>query len=265
MLNDQVVTMEKKTVNAETISNLRSTDILGVRIHQVTMNETLRFLEAMAKDGKSHHVVTVNPEFIMTAQQDRSFRDVLNSASIALPDGIGVVLASRWLGQPITERIPGVDVVEQFASVAQRHQLRLFLLGAAQGVAEIAARRLQEKYPGLCIAGTYAGSPHPDEEDEICQRIAEASPQILFVAYGAPQQDLWIARNLPRLKVPIAMGVGGSFDFIAGITIRAPRWIQEIGLEWLHRLIREPYRWRRMLALPQFVVAVIQSSKRLSA
>jgi N-acetylglucosaminyldiphosphoundecaprenol N-acetyl-beta-D-mannosaminyltransferase len=116
---------------------------------------------------------------------------------------------------------------------------------------------LSSKYPNLQIVGTYSGSPAVEEEDEIVALVKQAGPDILFVAYGAPQQDKWIARNLEKLGVPLAMGVGGTLDFIAGVAVRAPRWVQRLGLEWLHRLCREPWRWRRMLALPRFVWLVI--------
>jgi N-acetylglucosaminyldiphosphoundecaprenol N-acetyl-beta-D-mannosaminyltransferase len=127
-------------------------------------------------------------------------------------------------------------------------------------VAEKTAAILSAENPGLIIAGTYAGSPSIREEDEICSRIEAAHPHILLVAYGPPRQDLWISRTMPRLRVPVAIGVGGSFDFVAGVAVRAPRWMRSAGLEWLHRLIREPWRWRRMLTLPRFAVAVIKAA-----
>jgi N-acetylglucosaminyldiphosphoundecaprenol N-acetyl-beta-D-mannosaminyltransferase len=133
----------------------------------------------------------------------------------------------------------------------------IFLLGAAPGIAEKAGEQLRKRYPHLKIAGTYAGSPHPAEEEEICQRIKNSQAEILLVAYGAPKQELWLSRNLDRLPLRLAMCVGGSFDFLAGITPRAPKWMQVLGIEWLYRLIQEPRRWRRMLALPKFAVLVI--------
>jgi len=126
-------------------------------------------------------------------------------------------------------------------------------------VAERAAQRLTQKYPNLQIVGTYAGSPRPEEEDEIVGLVRAAHPDALFVAYGAPAQDLWIARNLHRLGVPVCMGVGGTFDFIAGVVPRAPDWVQRLGLEWSYRLLRQPWRWRRQLALARFVTLVLFS------
>lgn len=237
-------------------------DILGVRIHRISQDETLHQLESMALSGEPHHVMTVNPEFIMIAQENEEFRKILSRVALALPDGIGVLWASRILGSPLHERVAGVDTVNRFAAIAARQNIRLFLLGGAPGVAEKVAERLQRENPGLVIAGTYAGSPHPSEEDEICRRIEAARPHVLLVAYGPPRQDLWIARTMPRLKVPVAIGVGGTFDFIAGVLPRAPVWMQKAGLEWLFRLIQEPSRWRRMMSLPRFAMAVVTSRVR---
>ncbi len=239
------------------MSQLRSTNILGVRIHNVTMGETLAHLERMALSGSRHYLATVNAEWIVRAQHDELFRTIINGASLSIPDGMGVLLASRLLGQPINERVTGVDTVRQFAAVASRKNLRIFMLGSAPGVAERAARALEEENPGLRIAGTYSGSPDPREDEEIRRCIEEVNPHVLLVAYGAPKQDFWIHRNLPHLKVSVAIGVGGTFDFIAGVTPRAPLWVQSIGLEWLHRLVQEPRRWRRMMALPKFVIYVL--------
>lgn len=231
--------------------------ILGVTVHNVTMEGAVSEIAAMAANGGPHHVVTVNPEFIMLARRDRAFRDILNRASLSLPDGHGVVWASRLGGTPLPERVTGVDTVERLAATASRLGLRLFLLGAAPGVAEVTAHRLRHRNPGLIVCGTHAGSPHPEDEEDICRRIRNASPHVLLVAYGAPGQDLWIARNLRRLNVPVSMGVGGTFDFIAGKAARAPLWMRRSGLEWLHRLCMQPRRWRRMTALPRFAWAVL--------
>ncbi|HUI64930.1 MAG TPA: WecB/TagA/CpsF family glycosyltransferase [Bacteroidota bacterium] len=237
--------------------DIPSANILGVRIHNISLSETLSALEEMALSGRPHHVMTVNPEFIMIAQENQEFRDVLSRTALSLPDGIGVLLAARMFGSPLKERVAGVDTVTQFARIAARRNIRVFLLGAAPGVAEAVAHRLQTDNPGLQIAGTYAGSPDPKEEEEICRKIEAAHPHVLLVAYGPPRQDLWIARTAHRLKIPVAIGVGGTFDFIAGVVTRAPVWMQRAGLEWLFRLAQEPRRWRRMLTLPRFAVAVL--------
>lgn len=243
-------------------SPVRRVRILGVDIDDVTMDETIALLTAMAESGRPNHVLTVNPEFVMIAERDREFRAVIQAADLCVPDGIGIILASALLGRRLRERVTGVDTVLRMARVCRDRGLRLFLLGAAPGIAERTADILRRDNPGLQIAGTFAGSPKPEDEAEICALIAAARPHVLFVAYGPPKQDLWIARTRDRLKIPLAMGVGGTFDFITGVAQRAPVWMQRIGLEWLHRLIREPWRWRRMLTLPKFAGRVLM--RRLS-
>jgi len=230
--------------------------ILGVHIDNITIENAVASVEEMIESSRQHLIIPVNPEMIMTAQTNFGFRQIINNASLVLPDGIGVILASRMSHELISSRIPGVDMVEHLASLAERRGFKIFLLGAAEGVAALAARRLQVQYPGLIIAGTHAGSPRPEDEQDICRRINDVQPHILLVAYGAPKQELWLARNLHKLHIPVAMCVGGTFDFIAGKVTRAPRWVQTIGFEWLYRLTKEPSRWRRMLALPRFAIAV---------
>jgi len=238
-------------------SSLPTLTFLGVRVHNVDSAEALVILDALIRERAPHQVVTVNPEFVMAARRVPEFRDVLNRAALALPDGIGLLLAARIQGGRLKERVTGVDTVTRVAALAAQRGYRLFLLGAAPGIAKETARRLVEANPGLQVAGTHSGSPAPEEEDEIVSRIRAAAPDVLFVAYGAPKQDIWIARNLGRLSVPVAMGIGGAFDFISGRAKRAPAWMQRTGLEWLHRLVRQPWRWKRMLALPQFLLLVV--------
>lgn len=207
-----------------------------------------------------HQIATVNPEFIMTAQRDVEFRRILNQADLCLPDGVGLLLAGRWLGRPFPERVAGSDFVYLLAQLAARNGWRLFLLGAAPGVAEEAAAVFQQRFPELNIAGTHGGSPDPAENEAIVARINESRAGLLYVAFGAPSQDKWISRNRETLSsVRVALGVGGSLDFVTGRATRAPRWIQDIGLEWLHRLVKEPWRWRRMLALPEFGARILLS------
>lgn len=208
-----------------------------------------------------HQIATVNPEFIMTAQRDAEFHRILNRAELCLPDGVGLLLAGRWLGRPFPERVAGSDFVYHLARLAATNGWRLFLLGAAPGVAEEAAAIFQERFPGLIIAGTFSGSPDPAENEAIVERINESQAGMLYVAFGAPKQDKWISRNREALgSVRVAMGVGGSLDFVAGRATRAPRWVQQTGLEWLHRLLKEPWRWRRMLALPEFAARIVLAS-----
>ena len=217
--------------------------ILGIRVDDITGEEALDRIESFIRKGTPRQIVTVNPEFMVMARQDRGFRDILNAADLALPDGVGLLWASRLLGKPLRERVAGSDLVYRMARRAAAGGYSLYLLGAGPGIGQKAAERLRERYPGLPIAGVYGGSPGMDEEEEIIDRIRAASPQVLLVAYGAPAQDRWIHRNLERLGVPVSMGVGGALDFVSGKVKRAPAWIQGLGLEWLFRLVQEPWRW----------------------
>jgi len=242
----------------------QSVYVLGVRVDRLTQRQALDSIEQMIARRRASgntipckQVVTVNPEFVMAAQHDHDFRVAINSAALVMADGTGVVWATRYLHQPAPERVTGTDTVHALAQRCAASGYRLYLLGAAPGIAEAAGARLQELVPGLEIAGTYAGSPALNEEDEIIERVRAAQADVLCVAYGAPAQELWIWRNLARLPVAVAMGVGGAYDFLSGRQQRAPERMRRVGLEWLYRLYREPWRWKRMLALPNFAVRVV--------
>jgi len=232
--------------------------ILGLPVDRITYDEWLALVrDWVQRRDRTYHVCTTNPEFMMIAQNDVNFANILRRADLCLPDGVGLMLAARYLKTPLVERVTGSDGILALSEAAAAHGWSLYLLGAAEGVAEDAARILQTTFPGLHIAGTYAGSPAPEEEDAIVERINAVQPDVLLVAYGAPRQDKWIARNLPRLQVRMAMGVGGSLDFVAGRVPRAPQWMRRYGLEWLYRLYKQPWRIRRMLRLPLFVILVL--------
>jgi N-acetylglucosaminyldiphosphoundecaprenol N-acetyl-beta-D-mannosaminyltransferase len=246
-----------------------STSVLGVRVDRLSQQEALNCIEQMVASRRAsdntlscQQIITVNTEFVMTAQHNMAFRHAINSAALVIADGIGVVWATRYVGSPTPERITGTDTLVALARRCAEAGYRIYLLGAAPGIAEEAGARLQAVAPGLEIAGTYAGSPDPSEEDAIIERIRAAGTDVLCVAYGAPAQDLWIYRNLTRLPAAVAMGVGGAFDFLTGRQRRAPEAMQRMGLEWLYRLYREPWRWQRMLALPRFVVLVLLKGRR---
>jgi exopolysaccharide biosynthesis WecB/TagA/CpsF family protein len=238
--------------------------ILGLPVDAITYDEWLDLIQFWIGKGLRpnplgicHHVCTINPEFIMIAQSDPNFRHILMRADLCVPDGVGLLWAAKHLGTPLPQRVTGSDGVPIIAERAVREGWRLYLLGAAPGVAEKAAEILRTQHPALQIVGTYSGSPVPEDEDALVERVNQSGADILFVAYGAPEQDKWIARNLPRLHVKMAMGVGGALDFIAGVVPRAPLWMQRLGLEWLFRLYLQPWRLRRMLRLPRFVLTVL--------
>lgn len=242
-----------------------SATLLGVRVDDVSMDEAVAQIAAFVREGSAHHVVTVNPEFVMAAQRHAAFRAILQRADLAVPDGVGLNFAARWTGQALRHRVPGIELCERLAELSANTGIRLFLLGAAPGVAEAAAAVLQARFPGVVIAGCFAGSPQPEDEVEIHARIQAARPDILLVAYGAPAQDLWIARNQPLLQIPVAIGVGGTLDYLSGRVLRAPQWMRRVGLEWLFRLIRQPWRWKRIwTAVVRFPLAVWRSQLRHS-
>ncbi len=253
---------------------MRIARVLGLPVHALAMEQTLAWIarridERADANGSAatatppaqplHQIVTLNPEIVMAAQRDESLRAAITSADLCIADGVGVVWAARRRGQRL-ERVTGVDLLERTAQVAAARGWRLFLLGAAPGIAELAGEVLQRRYPGLQLAGAYSGGPQATARDDILTRLATMRPDILFVAFGSPAQERWIAglrEVLGAAGVSVAVGVGGAFDFIAGHVPRAPRWMRRVGLEWLYRLLREPWRWRRMLALPRFALAVI--------
>ncbi|MFZ2361835.1 MAG: WecB/TagA/CpsF family glycosyltransferase [Anaerolineae bacterium] len=241
---------------------LPSVNILGVRVDAVTYVDVLDMIARWIEQRGPHQIATANPEFIMAAQSDGDFRQTLLHADLCVADGVGLLWAARRLGMRLPERVTGSDLVPLVAQMAAQRGWRLYLLGAAPGVAEQTAQKLERQNPGLRIVGVYAGSPGQDEAPAILRRVAAAAPDVLFVAYGAPAQDLWIARHKDVLGVPVMMGVGGAFDHIVGVQRRAPRWLQRIHLEWLFRLVTQPWRWRRQLALPRFVWAVVRQRGR---
>lgn len=231
---------------------------MGVPIDVATFDSMLQAIRTwIAAGDRTYQICTVSPEFVMIAQDDPSFMRVLHAADLCVADGVGLLFAARFLGHRLPERVTGSDGVPLIARQAAREGWKLFLLGAAPGIAEKAAARLVEDNPGLQIVGTHAGSPAVRDEEAIVARVNASGADILLVAYGAPNQDKWIARNRDRLNVAVAMGVGGTFDFLAGVVPRAPRWMRRMALEWLYRLYKQPWRWRRMLRLPRFAWAVI--------
>jgi N-acetylglucosaminyldiphosphoundecaprenol N-acetyl-beta-D-mannosaminyltransferase len=236
-------------------------DILDTRVHNLTLQDVTTCASAWlsAETKAFHHIVTVNPEFIMTARRDEAFREVLASADLATVDGVGIVLAARLFGERVRERVTGVDLTLRLAELEDRSP-KIFLLGAGPDIAEQAAEKLRNRNPGVRIVGTWSGSPADHDAPEILRRIREVEADTLLVAFGAPAQDLWLhhhRRTLAAYGIVIGIGVGGTFDYLAGNVPRAPEPIRRTGLEWLYRLIRQPWRWRRQLVLPHFALLVL--------
>ena len=239
-----------------------SVRVLGVRVDAVDTAGAVARIGALVEAGGHHQVATVNPEFIMLARRDPEFARILEAADLCLADGWGVTWAAKQLGVPLPGRVPGSDFLEPLAGFAAERGYRVFFLGAAAGVAEAAATALRRAHPRLQVAGCHAGEAGPEGDAESLALIREARPQILLVAYGHPKQELWIERNRLRAEVPVAMGVGGAFDFVSGRVPRAPAWMRRVGLEWLYRLGREPWRARRMAVLPAFAIRVLLAAGR---
>ena len=250
---------------------LPSVQILGVRVDCVDFQQTLSLIDAWIAQWRNQNgeeiertplltprqVCTVNPEFIMEARRHPTFGRALAEADLCAPDGVGVLWAARLAGARLNERVTGSEGIYRLCERAAAQGWRVFFLGAAAGVAARAAEELARLYPGLIVAGTFGGSPAQADWPQIQKQLRAARPDLLFVAYGHPRQDIWIQLHREELPVAVALGVGGAFDFVAGISQRAPHWIQRLGLEWLDRLMREPWRWRRMAVLPLFALLVV--------
>ncbi|HEX6349172.1 MAG TPA: WecB/TagA/CpsF family glycosyltransferase [Candidatus Dormibacteraeota bacterium] len=233
--------------------------VLGVRVDCVDMEAAVARIAEMIESGAPCRLVaTVNPEFVMHARRDAEFAAILETAELAVIDGSGVLWAARRQGCAVGDKVAGIDLVLRLAELCAARGWRPFLLGAQPGVAEAAAARLAERYPGFQAAGAYAGEPGPAGDAEALKRIEAARPDLLLVAYGHSRQERWIARNRELLPVPVAIGVGGAFDFASGRIRRAPGWMRRVHLEWLFRLALQPWRARRMAVLPKFALAVLR-------
>lgn len=224
------------------------------------MDGALQRIEKLLDEAGVHLVATVNPEFVMRARKDPVFARVLGSASLCLPDGVGVVWAARRQGCDLTAPVAGTDLVAPLAAMCARRGKRLFLLGAGSGVADQLATKLRAANPTLQVAA-HSGAPDPSSDAESLKLIHEHHTDVLLVAYGAPKQELWIDRLQDRLGVAVAVGVGGAFDYLTGRVPRAPAWMRRAGLEWLHRLVHQPWRFRRMTVLPRYALLVLTSGK----
>ena len=217
--------------------------ILGVKIENVSFGDVMAKIAAFLMVDELHIIATINPEFVVTAQRDEAFKNILNSTDLNVPDGFGLKFGAWISRQKIGERITGVDLTWEICKLASEKGYSVYFLGAAEGVAEKAANRIKLVHPDLKIAGTYSGTP---DEEGIVDKINNCGADILLVAFGSPNQEKFISTNTLNLKPRLAMGVGGTFDYIAGIVPYAPVWMRKLGLEWLYRLFTQPKRWRRI-------------------
>jgi len=235
-------------------------EILGVTFCEMTEDEVLARCVEYVSSGASHVVITAGPEFVMRARRTPDLMAVTQRADLVTPDGIGVVLAARWRGRALRERVTGVELTSRLLSEAVRRNWRVYLLGASEVSLQGALQVLQRDYPGLQIAGRNGYFTAHDEADVVAA-ISAYKPHLLFVGLGQPRQDLFIDRHRSVLGVPLSMGVGGTIDILSGTVVRAPLWVQKWKVEWLYRLVSEPKRLRRQLALPQFAWAAWRESR----
>lgn len=238
-------------------------EILGTKITVGTPQEVYHFCSDLLEKGKENaksegfeettKIYTPNPEIVMKAEKDLNYREVLNRGSLVVPDGIGVVLASRFRFGKIKKRITGIDLLGHLLSVAAEQGKSVYLLGSKPGVAEEAGVRMIETYPNLIIAGAHHGYFGEDEERRLVSQIAATNPDLLVVALGAPKQEYFIDRYSAEIGVRAAIGVGGALDVWSGNVIRAPKFISKIGMEWLYRVIKQPSRIPRLAVIPKFI------------
>lgn len=243
-----------------------SAQLYGVSISKWGMDETVSYLQQHIESGEKrrpHQVVTINPIMMMAGLESEQFMSVLRSAELVIPDGIGVVIASRFVRDPIPQRVAGIDLMQKLLRLGSRRRYRVYFLGSTEDVVEEVVRQVNRRYPGVQIAGYHHGFFGEEEDKQRVQEIRESNPDILFVARGLDTQEPWIGRYKKQLDVPVMMGVGGSFDVMAGKVKRAPVLFQKTGMEWFYRLMKEPSRYKRMLALPKFMWKVYRERDQI--
>jgi N-acetylglucosaminyldiphosphoundecaprenol N-acetyl-beta-D-mannosaminyltransferase len=228
---------------------------LDVYVSTLNYDEILADIEKRMAAGEKSTIVAVNPEKLIAASKDENVKQLINSATYQIPDGIGVVLASKLKGGRITSRVTGIDMMERLIELSAKKGYRVFLFGAKEEVVKKAKENLEAKYPGLQIVGYSNG--YVNDYESLIQKINESNADILFVALGSPRQELWIKTYMNDLNVKVLQGVGGSFDVFAGHVKRAPKLFRNLGLEWFYRLVTDPKRFKRQLALPKFLWKVL--------
>lgn len=243
------------------LDQIQSVPILGLHVHKITMDQTLAVIDSFVQSRIPHHVITLDASMCVTAKGDPELFKIVSTAELITPDSIGVIWACKRNGQPLPERVSGVEIVDRLCQIAPKTNYRLFFFGSAPGVAQEAADKFQAKYPGCNIVGCRDGFYKPEDEVEVVQEIASAKPDILCVALGIPRQEKFISRHRAALNVPVMIGVGGTFDVHSGRVKRAPMIFQRLNLEWLHRLIMNPKKIGKVMTLPRFVLMVLTGQK----
>jgi N-acetylglucosaminyldiphosphoundecaprenol N-acetyl-beta-D-mannosaminyltransferase len=275
------------------LSSPQTVEVLGIRFHNLSRVEAARAIEELARAGDSTYVVKPYSEYMPPAARDAGLREVLNRADLCLADGTGILWAAHYLSlsggplralaqlalslaalvlnpkavrHPLKENMAGVDLTEEMLAHLERAHSRIFLLGGSEKEIQGARRWVEGRFPGLNVLGARNGyfDVQGEQNEEVLRMIDDAQPDVLLVAMGFPRQERWIVANLPRLRVRVAVAEGGTFSFVSGGVSRAPRWLRRVGLEWLYRLLRQPWRVRRQLAIPQFVWLVVRERLRMA-
>jgi len=237
-------------------------NILGVYVDMVNIDEAADKIMSFLDTDKFHKIFTPNSEIIMAAYENAEFCEILNDADLLTADGIGVVYASRILGKPISERAAGFDITKKVLGKIAQSGHKVFFFGGKPGVCDKAKENVEKEFPGINVVGTRNGYFKPEDEAAIIEEINASGADLLLVGLGAPAQEKWISRNADKLNVKAAAGVGGTFDVLAGVAERAPDIFCKLGLEWFYRLLKEPWRAKRMMSLPRFALTVFTKGKQ---
>lgn len=238
-------------------------DVLGIKIDGLTMGEAVGRVETAIAKNQHLQVVTLNAEILYRALTDDRLREVISRAGLVTPDGTGIVWAAKKLGQPVAERVAGVDLMQNLLTMAPARGWKVYLYGAKPEVLSLAKKKMEELYPNIKLVGAVDGYIDETKQKEMFADIRLTCPDLLLVALGAPAQEYFIDTNLPSLPPLVAVGVGGSFDVLSGMVRRAPLWVQKLRLEWLYRAGFSWARWKRLAVLPRFVWRVGKESKQI--
>ena len=232
--------------------------ILGLRVNRVSMDQALEAIAGYIAERSPRHIVTADASMAIIARGDKDLHAIVERADLITPDGAGILWASKLLGFPLQHKVSGVDMVGKLCELSAERGYRLYFLGAAPGVAEAAAEKLRLKFPGTQIVGVHDGYFTKEQEPALLDEIAAAKPDVLLVAFGIPKQEKWIDAHKAALGVPVSIGIGGSFDVYSGLVQRAPLWMQRNGLEWLHRLSKNPKKIGKVMTLPKFALLILR-------
>jgi N-acetylglucosaminyldiphosphoundecaprenol N-acetyl-beta-D-mannosaminyltransferase len=247
---------------AQCSTTIAALQILGCKLDPIDTGAAVEAIAAFARERRAAQVVTLGTEMVVYAQRDAAYRGIVNRCALSLCDTVGLLAVARARGATLRERVTGVELVEHLCERAVREGFSVFLFGGAPGVAQAAAAELQRRYPGLTVAGSRDGYFAPEESAAIAAQIRASGAHLLFAGIGFPKQEFWLAQYLQQTGCGAGIGVGGSFDVIGGKLERAPESWRRLNLEWLYRLVREPRRWKRQLALPYFVLLVAGENVR---